>query len=100
MLWFSGAKLPAGVPPLPPKFNSKPAPMFWSSREYMISAPRSKFLTGFQTVRVPTPQTMKSGLQPRTAPVAKFGVAPSAVRTGPAGDEQKIAFAPEVGSPG
>ena len=66
----------------------------------MISAPKSKFLTGFQTVRVPTPQTMKSGLQPRTLPVAKLGAAPAAVRTGPAGEEQKIAFAPEPRSPG
>jgi len=68
--------------------------MFCSSREYMISAPKSKFRTGFQTVRVPTPQTMKSGLQPTTAPVAKFGAAPAAVRTGPTGEEQTMAFAP------
>ena len=59
-------------------------------REREVDIDEGVLLPQFQIVRVPTPQTLKSGLQPMIAPVAKFGVAPAAVRNGLTGDEQKM----------
>src|SRR6267154_5967815 len=89
-----GTYKPAARPPAPAKlYRTVAGSCLFSTFVYRSSIPISRFGTGFQIVRVPIPHQLKSGLQPMTGPVAKFGVAPAAVRIGPTGDEQKIADA-------
>src|SRR5712691_13355612 len=91
--WFAGTLSPLGRPPAPPKLSLVVlGSMFCSSFEYITSMPTSRFLTGFHTVREPTAQTSKVKLQPMTPPVAKFGAAPAAVRTGPTGLAHMMLF--------
>src|SRR3954470_16327909 len=91
-----GAYKPAERPPAPAK-ESRVRPASWlvSTFTYTTSTPISRFGTGFQVVREPTPHHLKSGLQPaRPATLLNAtGLAPARLRTGVFAPEQNIAVA-------
>src|SRR5712691_3865905 len=77
---LAGLYVPPGWPPPPVKLATQVLGLyFWSISSRKTSSPTSRFLTGFQMVRTPIPQTLKLGLQPGVmTPVEASSLAPEA----------------------